>query len=99
MTPSLILQALPCQSGQPLLGFTVSRKVGNAVERNRARRRLKEAARQLAPGLARADHHYVIVGRRATLGASYGSILEDLERAFKRAHKRTVATDRNSADG
>ncbi len=99
VTPSLILQAVRRGDGEPMLGFTVSRKVGNAVERNRAKRRLREAARAVAPAQALPGRHYVIVGRRATLSASYASILEDLTRAFARANKRTGAAGKDSSDG
>ena len=49
--PGLVLQAVAGEPGRLRLGFTVTRKVGNAVVRNRARRRLKEAARLTLPGL------------------------------------------------
>ena len=49
------------------VGFTVSKKVGEAVERNRVRRRLKEAVRRSAALGMRAGHDYVVVGRRAAL--------------------------------
>lgn len=98
VTPSLILQAAR-RNGEPMIGFTVSRKVGNAVERNRAKRRLRAAVRELAPAHACPGHHYVVVGRRATLSASYGSILHDLRRAFSRAHKRTGVAGKDSSDG
>lgn len=98
-TPSLVLQALRHDGDEPRIGFTTSRKVGNAVERNRARRRLREAARAIAPAYARPDHDYVIVGRRATLSAEYASILHDLTRAFARAHKQTDRPGKDSSDG
>ena len=53
------------------VGFTVSKKVGNAVVRNRVRRRLREIARQVIPGQARPDLDYVLVGRQGALGRDF----------------------------
>ena len=66
------------------VGFTVSRKVGNAVARNRARRRLREAAAQVLPLRAAPGHDYVIVGRAATLTRSFPGLIEDLEAGLRR---------------
>lgn len=86
VAPGLIVQALlraGDKSGGVRVGFTVSRKVGGAVERNRARRRLKAAAAMLeahaAPG-----HDYVLVGRRATLARPFGALVDDLASALRR---------------
>ncbi|ESR26977.1 ribonuclease P protein component [Lutibaculum baratangense] len=98
VTPTLILQAVRREGEETCLGFTVSRKVGNAVERNRVKRRLREAARALSPRHAEPERHYVLIGRRDTLTASYDSILQDLARAFKRANKRTAAV-KDPSDG
>ncbi len=66
------------------VGFTASRKVGAAVVRNRARRRLREAARRLLPlhGLAGVD--YVLVARPQTADATWASLLDDLGNALIR---------------
>ena len=66
------------------VGFTVSRKVGNAVERNRVRRRLREIARQVIPGQARPDLDYVLVGRQAALERDFAALRQDLVQALKR---------------
>jgi len=66
------------------LGITVSRKVGTAVARNRARRRLRAAARDILPQIASANHDYVLIGRMATLTRSYPDLLSDLETALRR---------------
>ena len=66
------------------VGFTVSRKVGNAVERNRARRRLRAAAEQVMPAHTLAGHDYVIVGRRETLKRPFASLVADLEGTMRR---------------
>jgi ribonuclease P protein component len=70
--------------GPPRVGFTVSKKVGNAVERNRVRRRLREIVRQASGNATRAGHDYVLVGRRAGLSAPFGGLLEDFKSALQR---------------
>jgi len=66
------------------LGFTVSRKVGNAVKRNRARRRLRAAAEQVMPLHARPGSDYVLIGRRETIERPFALLLQDLQAALKR---------------
>ena len=65
-------------------GFTVSKKVGNAVERNRARRRLKAAAEKVLPSSACDGRDYVIIGRKATLTRPFNRLIDDLKSALKR---------------
>lgn len=66
------------------VGFTASRKVGGAVERNRARRRLREAARRLLPELAVAGVDYVLVARTAAVDAHWDALLDDVRNALIR---------------
>lgn len=66
------------------LGLTASRKVGGAVARNRARRRLREAARAVLPAHAAPGHDYVIVARPQTVDRPFGLLLSDLEGALRR---------------
>lgn len=66
------------------VGFTASRRVGNAVCRNRVRRRLKAAVREVLVGHAKPDRDYVIIGRAATLKRPYAALLCDLETALQR---------------
>jgi ribonuclease P protein component len=66
------------------LGLTASRKVGTAVERNRARRRLREAAREALAGVA-ANADMVIVARPETIGAPYLSLVRDIQLALSKA--------------
>jgi len=66
------------------LGFTASRRVGKAVARNRARRRLSEAARAVLPGPARPGYNYVIVARPAVLTWPFERLLSELRTAFAR---------------
>lgn len=89
----LILQARPHQPAESeavsapealRVGFTVSRKVGNAVARNRARRRLKAAAEAVMPTQARAAYDYVLIGRQQTMTRPFPALLQDLETALRK---------------
>lgn len=85
-THGLVLQALRRDDEAPArIGFTVTKKIGNAVVRNRTRRRLKEAARlELAPQqLAGVD--LVLIGREATAKRDFLDLREDLRRALHKA--------------
>jgi ribonuclease P protein component len=66
------------------LGLTASKKVGGAVERNRARRRLREAARKLLPQLGVSGVDYVLVARQHTPSAPWPALLDDLGSALIR---------------
>jgi ribonuclease P protein component len=84
-TPGFILQALvqPEVGGPLRVGFTASRKVGMAVERNRARRRLREAVRRVMPLHAAMGHDYVLVARAETIRRPFAALIGDLEAALK----------------
>jgi ribonuclease P protein component len=85
VTPGLILQACPNPAGgMPRVGFTASRKVGIAVKRNRARRRLRATADQVLRRHASAGHDYVLIARGETLVRPFADLLGDLETAMKR---------------
>jgi ribonuclease P protein component len=88
--PGLVLQARrhektgESNAGGFCIGFTVSRKVGGAVQRNRARRRLKAAAEDVMPQHARRGHDFVLIGRRATLKRAFPALIRDLESALRK---------------
>jgi ribonuclease P protein component len=89
VTPGLILQAArrPEGSGCVALvrvGFTASRKVGNAVTRNRAKRRLRSVAASILLGKGRPRTDYVLIARASTVDRPYDALIADLEAALRR---------------
>jgi ribonuclease P protein component len=92
VAPGLILQVLPAaeeasagpQAEGRRVGFTASKKVGNAVQRNRAKRRLRAAAQQVMAAHAAAAHDYVVIARNETPDRPYTSLVAELELALKR---------------
>jgi ribonuclease P protein component len=83
--PGLVLQAVAGQPGQLRVGFTVTKKVGNAVVRNRARRRLKEAARLTLPALPAEGWDLVLIGRDGTIRRPFADLVADLKGALRQA--------------
>ena len=83
---AVVIQRLARGDGDPTvrLGFTATRKVGNAVVRNRAKRRLREAARALAPQLAVAGSDYVFIARMGTADRAWDRLLDDVKSALTR---------------
>ncbi len=96
VTPGLVLQArrrpaTPATGSardvgaeQVRVGFTVSRKVGNAIRRNRARRRLRAVVADVLPEHGRAGCDYVLIGRAGTLDRRYADLVADLRTALAR---------------
>jgi ribonuclease P protein component len=84
-TAGFVLQARERGNGGPArVGFTVSKKVGNAVERNRVRRRLREIVRLSATTRLCDGHDYVLIGRRGALSLPFERILTDFDGALQR---------------
>jgi ribonuclease P protein component len=106
VAPGLILQAAPDPTKEPQadslrVGFTVAKKVGNSVCRNRARRRLRAAVAEIFPARAALGMDYVVIGRRETLERPYSLLLQDLSTALKRLGALRVepATPSKAAQG
>jgi ribonuclease P protein component len=95
--PGVVVQALRRAEPEPpvRVGFTASKKVGEAVERNRARRRLRAAAQAVLPRHAAPGHDIVLVARAETLTRPYAALLEDLKLALG----RLGALRRDAEDG
>jgi len=75
----------------PRVGFTVTRKVGNAVVRNRVRRRLRAAAAEVLCEAAMPGHDYVLIGRGATVKRPFAALVDDLRTAVARLRTRRPA--------
>lgn len=89
VTPGLILQVAPLpdsERGQIDLrvGYTASKRVGNAVARNRCKRRLREAVAKIMPQHARQGLDYVLIAREDTAVRPFDQLLADLREALRR---------------
>ena len=104
-TPGLVLQALQRSSGEigdtssVRVGFTASRKVGSAVERNRARRRLRAAVAEVLPEAASPGTDYVVIARGGTLERGYAELLADLRAALVKVAGPTDGKARGHSHG
>jgi ribonuclease P protein component len=86
-TKAMMVQARDRRDGDPTIrvGFTCSKKVGNAVARNRAKRRLREVARMVLPRKGKPGWDYVLVGRKdATAERDFEDLKGDLRFALSR---------------
>jgi ribonuclease P protein component len=89
--PGLVLQAYKrgeaAETAAPArIGFTTSKKVGNAVARNRARRRLRALAEAVLAPKAQPGLDYVLVGRTSTVDRPFPDLIADLEHVVERVH-------------
>ncbi len=85
ITQSFIMLMLPEEgSGALRIGYTVTKKMGNAVCRNRIKRRLREAVRQVMPEYGRPGHAYVLIARQAALQCPFEALLRDMRFACER---------------
>jgi ribonuclease P protein component len=89
-TGSFLLQARDRDDQSPIIrvGFTASKKIGNAVLRNRAKRRLRALAREVLPTLAQPGWDYVLVARpAATVSRLFAEMFSDLQIALRAVHR------------
>jgi ribonuclease P protein component len=98
--PGLVLQARrrdeqEGNGSRIRVGFTASRKVGGAVARNRARRRLRAAAREVLSKTAKPGYDFVLIARAGTLGRGYSDLVADLNVALSKlgATRQTTACE------
>lgn len=94
-TPSFVLETRARtekdkkdEGGSPRFGFTVTKALGKAVDRNRIRRRLKAAVREVADGCANPHNDYVLIARRSAINIPFCTMKKDLELAFNRVHHK-----------
>jgi len=86
---AFVVQARARDDDGPVrVGFTVTKKNGNAPQRNRIRRRLRELVKRLDDISMRPHHDYVLVGRRAALDRDFATMLDDLRSAFRRLDRQ-----------
>jgi ribonuclease P protein component len=85
------LQAAQSDDPAPGVGFTVTKKTGNAPERNRIKRRLREAVKARAGDFS-PGHDYVLVGRREALNQDFGKLVADLSQLLTKIHANSTAS-------
>lgn len=92
-TPGIVVQARKRAdaSGLPRVGFTCTKRLGNAVKRNRIRRRIKEAARLTLPAIAQPAHDYVLIGRSAAETRGFEQLCKDIISAISKLHAGPVS--------
>jgi ribonuclease P protein component len=102
-SPAFVLQSLDRKSlgrddsGPIRIGFTVTKKNGNAPQRNRIRRRLRELVKRLDVVSMRPHSDYVLVGRRAALARDFATMLDDLRSALHRLDRPASASPKASS--
>ena len=102
--PGLVLQSVERPDDADVdgavarVGFTASRRVGGAVARNRAKRRLRAAAAAVLPDRAKTGRDYVLIARAATLTRGFDDLVGDLDRALKRLDDAQGAHGRAKSD-
>ncbi|WP_025897832.1 ribonuclease P protein component [Sneathiella glossodoripedis] len=97
-TPGIVLQAAPdsgADAGFLRVGFTATKKTGNAVKRNRIKRRLRALADEILPSHAKTGWDYVLIGRKATFDRDFNALREDLLKALNKVGAR-VESERNA---
>lgn len=97
---AFVLQGRARNDDGPIrIGFTVTKKNGNAPERNRIRRRLRALVRQVDVISMRPHHDYVLVGRRAALTRDFATMRDDLRSALDRLDRQPVSKGSKAHSG
>jgi len=99
VTPGLILQVAPLPDAERSqmglrVGYTASKRVGNAVARNLSKRRLREAVRKVMPTHAREGMDYVLIAREETAARPFDQLLADLRQALQRLGVERISVQR-----
>ena len=89
LSRGLVIQAVSNNSSNWRVGLTATRKIGNAVTRNRARRRMRALARSYLAPLAQAGIDYVLIARYDTVTADWQDMAKGLEKAIRYLHRST----------
>lgn len=80
-----VLQAVSVADPDPGVGYTVTKKTGNAPERSRIKRRLRAVVKACETQLE-SGHDYVLIGRRESLYEPFGALVDGLVKAIERVH-------------
>ena len=89
----LVIQAVRRDSGTWRVGLTASKKIGNAVCRNRARRRMRALARQHLVTMARPGIDYVLIARHDTISCDWQDLVTGLTKAIRYLHHKLSDQD------
>ena len=100
-TAAFVLEAKPREPqskavNQARFGFTVTKRLGKAVERNRIKRRLRAAARDVHMHHVRAEFDYVVIARSSALDTAYSILVDDLTKALDRVHRASRGRNRDA---
>ena len=85
--PGFVLLTQPNDGQGMRYGITVTKKIGNAVVRNRMKRRFREMLRAVLPERGLANHDHVLIGRSGGIERDFAALTEDLQKALSRAQQ------------